>query len=147
MALWQLEFSVIPKEKITEDTNIEEINISDLWNGYKIEESSINKVEEVLKRNKSWSEDIVQLGDVSETVIEIVYENEIIDEITCRVDLRNITKEIVEIILNFIDINNLAIIVNDKIYTNITKGLLRDIINESDAYKFINNPQKYLEEL
>lgn len=147
MALWQLEFSVIPKEKIIEDTNIEEINISNLWNGYKIKESSINKVEEVLKRNKSWSEDIVQLGDVSETVIEIVYENEIIDEITCRVDLRNITKEIVEIILNFIDINNLAIIVNDKIYTNITKGLLRDIINESDAYKFINNPQKYLEEL
>lgn len=147
MALWQLEFSVIPKEKIIEDTNIKEINISDLWNGYKIKESSINKVEEVLKRNKSWSEDIVQLGDVSETVIEIVYENEIIDEITCRLDLRNITKEIVETILNFIDINNLAIIVNDKIYTNITKGLLIDIVNESDTYKFINNPQKYLEEL
>lgn len=147
MALWQVELMIIPKERIIENTNVEEINIADLWNGNKIKENSINQVEQVLKRNKSWSEDIVQLGDTSETVIEIVYDNDMIEEITCRLDLRNITKKIVETILNFIDINNLAVIVNNKIYTNLTKGLIIDIVNESDAYKFIKNPEKFLEEL
>ncbi|WP_300383058.1 hypothetical protein [Clostridium sp.] len=147
MALWQVEFMIIPKEKIIGNTNVQEINIADLWNGYKIKENTINQVEKVLKRNKSWSEDIVQLGDTSETVIEIVYDNDMIEEITCRLDLRNITKKIVETILNFIEINNLAVIVNNKIYTNLTKGLIIDIVNESDAYKFINNPEKFLEEL
>ena len=147
MALWQIEFIIIPREKIIENTNVEEINSADLWNGYKIKECSINQVEQVLKRNKSWSEDIVQLGYTSETVIEIMYDNDRIEEITCRLDLRNITKEIVETILNFIDINNLAVIVNNKIYTNLTKGIIIDIINESDAYKFIKNPEKFLEEL
>ena len=147
MALWQVELMIIPKERIIENTNVEEINIADLWNGNKIKENSINQVEQVLKRNKSWSEDIVQLGDTSETVIEIVYDNDMIEEITCRLDLRNITKKVVETILNFIDINNLAVIVNNKIYTNLTKGLIIDIVNESDAYKFIKNPEKFLEEL
>lgn len=43
-----------------------------LWSDYQIKENSIYEVEKVLKRRKSWSEDIVQLGDISGTMIEVL---------------------------------------------------------------------------
>ncbi|MBU3131868.1 hypothetical protein KPL40_05330 [Clostridium gasigenes] len=147
MALWQVEFMIIPKDRLSYENNIGEIDIPSLWIGYQIKENSINEVEKVLKRSKSWSEDIVQLGDVSETVIELFYDGDMIEEITCRLDLRNINIKTVDIILSFINTNNLAIIVDKKIYTDINRQLVVDLIKESDAYRFLNNPEKFLDEI
>lgn len=147
MALWQLEFIIVPKDKLSYKNNTEEIDILNLWNGYKIKENSIDEIEKALKRSKSWSEDIVQLGDISETVIELLYDNGMIDEINCRLDLRNINIRIVDTILSFISINNLAIIVDKKIYVDPNRELILEIIKESDAYRFIKNPEKFLEEI
>ncbi|EJO5348895.1 hypothetical protein NRP93_003035 [Clostridium botulinum] len=128
MALWQVDFIIVPKEKVSKESNVEEINIVELWNYYKIKKDSINQVEKVLNRKKSWNEDIVQLGEIDETVIEIVYDGDRIEEITCRLDLRNINIKVVDTILNFININNLAVITNNLVYTNITKELMIEIV-------------------
>lgn len=147
MALWQVEFISVPKEKIKRESIIDNINIIDLWNGYELKQDSIFEVEKVLKRTKGWSKNILQLGIIDETVIEILYDKDNIEEITYRLDLRNINTRIMEVIVYFININNLAIIVNDKLYLNITKESIVKIIKASDAYKFINNPEKFLDEI
>lgn len=147
MALWQVEFMILPKDKLHCDTDIENIDISNLWSGYGIKKDSIGEVEKVLKRTKSWSEDIVQLGEISETVIEIFYVEGMIEEVTCRLDLRNINTNILDSILRFISINNLAIVVGKKIYIDPKRESLLEIIKESDAYRFVKNPQDFLEEI
>lgn len=44
-------------------------------------------------------------------------------------------------------VNNLAIIANKKVYENPRRELLLKIIKKSHAYKFVRNPQKFLEEV
>lgn len=147
MALWQVELIIVPKEKLNNNTNIEDTDISALWNGYEIKKDSIDEIEKVLKRTKSWSEDIVQLGEMSETVIELFYSEDMIEEVTCRLDLRSIDTRILDSILNFININNLSIIVGKKVYVDTKRESFIEAIKESDAYKFIKNPQNFLEEM
>lgn len=145
MALWQTEFMMVPKDKLYSNSNIETVDISSLWSGYNIKQDSIDEVEKVLKRTKSWSEDIVQLGDISGTVIEIFYAEDMIDEVTCRLDLRNINTKIIDSILNFISANNIAIIAGNKVYLVPNRESILEIMKKSDAYRFIENPQKFLE--
>lgn len=147
MALWQVEFMMVPKDKIYDNKSISSIDSSNLWSGYEVNKDSIYELEKVLKRTKSWSDSIVQLGKISENVVEILYEGDMVEEVTCKLDLRNLNTNILDVILRFICINNLAIIANKKVYENPSRELLLKIIKESDAYKFIRNPQKFLEEI
>lgn len=145
MALWQTEFMMIPKDKLYSDNNIEIADISSLWSGYNIKKDSIDEVEKVLKRTKSWSEDIVQIGDISGTVIEIFYAEDMIEEVNCRLDLTNINTKIIDSILNFVSVNNIAIIAGNKVYLTPNRESILEIMKKSDAYSFIENPQKFLE--
>jgi phosphotransacetylase len=145
MALWQTGFMMVPKDELHSNNNIECVDISSLWSGYNIKKESIDEVEKILKRTKGWSEDIVQLGDVSGTVIEIFYAENMIDEVTCRLDLRNINTKIIDSILNFMSTNNVAIIADNKVYLEPNRESILEIIKKSDAYRFIENPQKFLE--
>lgn len=145
MALWQLEIMMVPREKVRIDTDIDNIDISNLWMGYKIKSESIDELENTLKRTKSWSEDIIQLGELSANVIEIFYSQKNIEDITCRLDLRSIDVKILDVMLRFVDVNNLAIIVEKKVYLEPSRETLLEIIRESNAYKFIKNPQGFLE--
>lgn len=147
MALWQTGFMMVPKDKLYSNSNIETVDISSLWSGYNIKQDSIDEVEKALKRTKSWSEDILQLGDISGTVIEIFYAEDMIDEVTCRLDLRNINTKIIDSILNFISANNIAIIAGNKLYLAPNRESILEIVKKSDAYRFIENPQKFLEEI
>lgn len=145
MALWQVEIFIVPKYKVKYDTDIDATDVPNLWTEFKIIDGSIEEIEKVLKRTRSWSEDILQLGKESETVIEVFYSEGMIQEITCRLDLRNIDIKIVDAILKFISTNNLSIIADRKVYVNPQKDSIIEIIKNSDAYRFLKNPEKFLE--
>lgn len=143
MAIWQVALELVPKDKVNSKVSIENLEPSSLWNGFDIRKDSIEEVGKVLKRTESWSKDIVQLGNLSGTVIEIFYEEGNISEVTCRLDLRNINIEILDTILNFIWANDLVVIVDNTVYMELNREVLVDIIKKSEAYRFINDPEVF----
>ena len=124
---------------------------------------TIETLSKVLPRRKSWSNDIIQFGNLDSTCVEIsLYDNDD-DEISVRIDLRNCSRKEIESILEFATKNNLVIAVNtrkfdpsrdadrilDPIYEfySPTKDNIRTIIESSAAFRFCKNPVEFLENL
>lgn len=100
-----------------------------------------------MKPNKSWSDDIKAFGHNEETCIELFYENNILDDVSVRLDLRNLTTEILEAIVNFINSNDAFILTTDGV---IVKPIVKDLIEEirkSEAYSFSRNPETFLAQI
>jgi len=127
MAIWQVSVFLVKKEKIY---SCSEIN---LWN-------MLDELIKIFPEEKSWCDSIRQFGKLDSTCMEIDVEDE---EILLRIDLRNITKEQLEIIMRFADSNGLKIKYENKVEEPTLSNFV-NIFKASDAHRFLDNPEGYL---
>lgn len=130
MAIWQVSVFLVKKEKKYNSSGI------NLWN-------TLDELIEIFPEEKSWCDSIRQFGRLDSTCMEIDIEDE---EILLRIDLRNITKEQLEIIIRFADSNGLKIKHENKVEEPTFRNLI-NIFKTSDAYRFLNNPERYLKSI
>jgi len=142
MALWQTPFFIVKKSsKILE----KEEDILE-WRESQLNRESLLKISKVLHPEISWSHEIIQYGKTDETCLEISYDGNILSDIHCRIDVRNINKETLNEIVNFIVSNNAKIFKGNVFYKATLENLIT-IIRESNAFKFCENPFEFLNEL
>lgn len=154
MAIWQFGFLIIPEMMVLKKYNgnlddMKSINFEDFtfWNGYYISESSIEKISKIMNQIQSWSDDIKQFGSLEETCIELLFEKNRLIEVSIRLDLRNLTSDILLTVIDFINDNNALILTQKGI---LLRPVVEDVIREikkSDAYSFVKNPQEFLSSL
>lgn len=146
MAIWQFQFYIIHKSKKTLDPlHYDYFDTVISWEGHAVDENSLEKLKLVLPIEKSWSNKIVQYGNNDETNVRLFYENDIIMEMFCRIDLRYIRKNIFDSIVDFINANKALVFYNGIVYDNISKRDLVNLVLESEAYSFCKNPIKFFE--
>ncbi len=104
--------------------------------------SSLKKLEEFFPETKSWCKTIRQYGELDSTCIE--FNIDYSDEISIRIDLRSISKNQLQELLNFAIYNGLSIKYNDTLY-EASMDTLINIFRESNANKFLLDPEKFLE--
>lgn len=137
MALWQIELYAVDKDK---DIECDFDNIV-LW---KRDISEIAENISFLPKHKGWSDHIIQFGLTDETCIEIFKdENNKIQEIAIRLDLRTISNKMIDYIVDYLNYLDSDIYYDRKIY-NASTDTLKSIIATSDAYRFVENPEDYL---
>lgn len=130
MAIWQVTINVISNRKT--------IKCSD-----KTFQCSLNKLETSFLKEESWSKRIIQYGKLDSTCIEISLYNDTIDDISIRVDLQTISKEKLLTICDFINENKFLIEYADETYEADVETFVK-IFKNSDAHRFLTDPQKYL---
>lgn len=130
MALWQFEFSLIPKNANGES-----------WRERSTPKKAIQYLDTILK--KSILDGVVKYGESDSTCIELFYEDNKLDEILCRLDLRNLTKLLLEKIVDFCKLADGVILYNGKSYP-VDLDSLRNLMLQSKAAKFCQDPAKYL---
>jgi hypothetical protein len=96
---------------------------------------------------ESWSNDIEQFGASDKTCVEFFYENNILKDIHIRLDLKGLSKKIVDSTLAFITKNNAFILTNDGMLIEPSISELMKQIKCSDAYSFVKNPEEFLKSL
>ena len=141
MAIWQFSCHVIPKENedISNDLDFDEIL------EWRKQGTSTEKID-FLDKRKSWSDEISQYGKEDETCIEFIYDNEVLMEIHCRLDMRSLTKEMLKKILNFVEEIDGLIFYEGEIYSPNMSEII-EIIKKSRATRFCKDPIKFLQEL
>ena len=142
MALWQFDFLIVPSGRA--ETMDEDNLIS--WKGINISLDILNYLNSILERKNSWSQKIQQFGKKDSTSIELYYDNDLIDEISCQLDLRNLSKRLLQDILEFIKQIGGNIYYNKNIYRPDFNTIV-NLMKSSDAARFCNDPQKYFKEL
>ena len=138
MALWHFECNIIPNRNkmdgLTEDEKKS-------WVDFNLAKADIG----FLKREKSWSDDIVRFGTTDRTNIEFSYEDGMLDEIVCRLDLRSLTKKELDMLIEYVKVNNALFLVDDKACLP-EKDVLVAVMEKSDANRFCLNPREYMNE-
>lgn len=141
MALWQFDFYIIPRKKeVIKDKLSDESILS--WKLCNI--SSVNI--DFLEKQKSWTEDIIQYGKEDETCIKFLYEEGLVEEIYCRLDLRSLTKKMLEQILDYArKIEGFIFYENKIIPPNIEE--IVELMKCSNANRFCQNPMSYFDDV
>lgn len=143
MAIWQFDFYIAKEERFKKCNDFNEI-IS--WKDYTIDDKVISELSNTFARGVSWSKKVELFGNNDETCIKIAYENKQLSEISFRLDLRNITREELSAIMQFINGVGGGIVVEDKFYKPTHKNMSM-LIKKSPAYSFCENPKKFFDSL
>lgn len=139
MAIWQVDFFIIPRKNSEYSLNNEKI-LS--WGK---QNSSIEKIN-FLKKEKSWTNQVSQYGHDDETCIEFFYENGILLEISCRLDLRSLTKNAFIEILEYIKSIDGIILFKNRLYEPNTNQII-EILKNSESNRFCESPEDYFDQL
>ncbi len=150
MAIWQFHVIVVPEEKILKKykcipDNVNEVEDIQSWEGYSLDEFTLVKMSETLKFATSWADNIKQFGALDKNCIELFYDNNQLIEISLRLDLRDITIDIIKLVIDFTRQNKALLITNNgHVIKPVIENLIK-VIKESDAYSFVKNPKEFLD--
>jgi benzoyl-CoA reductase/2-hydroxyglutaryl-CoA dehydratase subunit BcrC/BadD/HgdB len=147
MAVWQFDFFAVKSDKAQsyKKTN-EEFDDLISWNGFEINETSLLDISKVLSTEESWTKDILQFGKTDETCLTLFKHEDMLIEVSCRVDVRNVKSNEIYAIIQFLKNNDACIFVNGNIYDASIESLSM-LIKQSNAYAFCKNPIDFLENL
>ena len=141
MALWQFHCYIIPREnRNLNEKSCDEDILS--WKKHTIPTARID----FLEKQTSWTEDIVQYGKDDETCIQFLYEEGLLEEISCRLDLRSLSRKMLEQVMEYINKIEGMILYENKIYFSNINDMV-ELIKKSNANKFCQNPMNYFDEL
>lgn len=134
MAIWQFDFAAIDKNKIISDNDICFWDKEPADNVYNIS---------FLEKRRSWSKDIIQYGNLDGTCIELLLSNNRIEEIHIRLDIKCLDYKTIECLIDYLNRISARIYYEEKIY-DVSKKELMNLIKNSDAYRFCNNPELFI---
>lgn len=140
MAIWQFECYIIPKKNANVDVNLE-LEDAIFWGK---QDTSIEIID-FLEKQKSWYSKISQYGKEDETCIEFLYENEVLEEISCRFDLCSLSKKLLEQILDYAKKIDGLIFYDNEIFPPNTEEIV-ELMKCSKANKLCQNPIGYFAE-
>jgi|GEM_PF-392810 len=164
MAVWQFTIYLIKKSKVGDydvampfEKNENALN----WEREKVSKDSIKAIAKVLPPEKSWSKNIEQYGKIDETCLQFSFDSRRLCSMYFRLDLRSLTKDIIDEILKFMQVNDAYFVqVSDckrfdpkdgsvielgdnNCYPAEEKALI-ELLRNSNAYKFCKDPNGYL---
>lgn len=130
MAVWQVEFS------LNNNLGTQKPILS---------EESIIRLCSVLPIGKSWHDDLTVYGELDGTCV-CVWNNHDSVEISCRIDVSSLKKSVVNAIINFAKANNLTFVYNQEAVDANLDGI-KDVLINSPAYKFLENPNVFFDNI
>ncbi len=134
MAIWQLHFQLIPIDGKVYDPNT------------LLSDASVSILSAELPAKPSWNEEDKLFGDLDATCVEICFYHSVIDEISVRLDIRSLSKKQLDAIIQFALFNDLQIFYNEKTIAATADNVCA-MIRQSDALRYLENPQRFLTEL
>ena len=137
MALWQVDFNIVDKNKKLDDDIL-------LW-----EKDILHAAKDIsFLENNSWSDSIIQFGKSDLTCIEICLDDnkKHVEEISIRIDLRELDADIIINILKYINSLDAVIYYDGKLYDP-NMNNMKKILCNSNAFKFCKSPYEYIENI
>ena len=152
MATWQFDLFVIPRNRIQQLGCAEKLD-ADCYDQHEWWDSSVSpqdvseRIDMVLKRGSSWSRDILMWGTEDGNRINLCVKENVISELLVRLDLRDISRIVVnEIVRLAADLNCIFCTSDWKLIEPVV-GPLVEAIAKSDAARFVAGPAEFLEKL
>ncbi len=162
MAIWQCHLHIVPEKRAEDILNIpspgldrEQFSEIDWWEFERLESETaaktINKI--LLARNAgllqydSWSKSLLAWGSDDSNQISLWREENMVDDISIRIDLSDFTAEIIESVVAIVtEFRGCLLSENYGRVENNEQALLEHLRN-SRAHDFVHSPREFFEKL
>lgn len=135
MAIWQFRGNIIPAVKEKNSENI----IS--WTGL-----PPPPFFDCYPQQKSWSQNIIQFGEIDKNCFEYIYYNGELSEIIFRIDLREPYKEILLKVVNYTKKIDAAFSFEGSVFSADYK-IMKKVIQKTRAFEYCGNPYNFIASL
>ena len=124
-----------------------EFNLNDSSNAQKtiLSEESLIKLSSALPMGKSWHNDLVVYGELESTCVCIWNGSDRV-EVSCRFDVSSLRDDVINALINFAKANNLTFVYNQEAVDANLDGI-KDVLINSPAYKFLENPNVFFDNI
>ncbi|THF48480.1 MULTISPECIES: hypothetical protein [Flavobacterium] len=143
MAIWQYTFQVLPKESVNTLAEDFSFNYTDegfddelFWENYPLKKGFFNKINSILEKTKSWSNDIDLYGNQESNCFEVLSDNEgNVLSVSFRLDFTSNYESILRHILEFCSLNGLVILDEGLNIVPLNHGQVLSVIRNSQQMK------------
>lgn len=138
MAIWQYSFSIVPKEDLnaigcSQFIEKEKYYSHDFWQNRCTVSEYQTQLNDILPKGSSWSSSITLFGQEDSNNIEIVTNENVIVEMSFRLDFRSTT--ILDKVIEFCIYNGLALITEDFFVIPLNSEIIMSVVKNSRQYK------------
>jgi hypothetical protein len=140
MAIWQYTFKVVPQSDLKELGVIthlldEDYNNFIFWRNEHYGVKFFKRLTTILESKPSWSKDIKLYGTEESNCIEIFMDDNVISELTVRIDYRTNYSDLLNQLVEFCTMNSLALIDEDNEVLQLNATSIVYVIQNSSQYK------------
>lgn len=146
MALWQYTFQVLPKESIEVlspdhylKKGVSGFDDEPYWKLNPVNKIVFHSIQEILPKNKSWSNEIELYGNQESNCFEVLFDNrgEVLSA-SFRIDFRSSYEKILSQIIEFCILNGLVILNEDLSVVPLNAEQVQNIIEDSPQVRRYN---------
>lgn len=146
MALWQYTFQVLPKESIEVLSPYHYLKKGEsgfddepYWKLNPVNKIVFHSIQEILPKNKSWSNEIELYGNLESNCFEVLFDNkgEVLSA-SFRIDFRSSYEKILSQIIEFCILNGLVILNEDLSVVPLNAEQVQNIIEDSPQVRRYN---------
>ena len=154
MAIWQYKIYLFPNDglqnclgKVPPALSDELFEENEFWLGIDTSRIAWDEFEECLPKKKSWTESIVQYGNLEKSCVEVFHEESEVVEVSIRLDLRNLDKKLVEFVVSFAKRHHMTLFDSEGGRKIGSIDELAESLKNSNAVSFLNGPRSYIDNL
>lgn len=138
MAIWQYTFHVLHQDNNNALNRSKELFDDELfWKQHPFKRTFFEKIDSILKKNKSWSDAIDLYGNLESNCFEIIFDpsSDNVLSVSFRIDFRSDYKNILTNIIKFCSENKLIVLDENLHNIDLKYERINNIIQVSAAHK------------
>ena len=154
MAAWQFQIRLLPQavaatEGLFPGGELAEAQRESIawWDKSILGSDALKRLREVLPPGKTWSKELEVFGDLETTCVTILREEGRPIEVSARLDLRSLSQETMDAVLDFAQRLNCFLVTDGNTILKPAAAGLAIEIEMSPAYRFVKDPRGFLSDL
>jgi hypothetical protein len=154
MATWQFDLHCLPSESVRHfygkiPTAIPRVDFDEKkwWENVVVPIDLREKLSKLLPPMASWSEQVLKWGTDDGNRIDLVIHDDSVANFFIRIDVRNISSHFLEELVSLLQRNDWLLISDHGTIIQPSMAELLAAIRESSAFRYVENPKIFLEEM
>ena len=155
MAIWQYTFELIPRAKliklfgdVPQTIDADDYEQVEWWSdGTNLTADFENRLASFAASYKSWSADVKCWGAEDCNVVQVIMDGGRVVELSVRFDLRKLDETFLHNMVGFARDNECVFLTESMRVIEPSADVLKAVLMSSDAWRFVEDPRRYLEEL
>jgi hypothetical protein len=153
MATWQAAFRLVPNDSSKKlEGNVfgdsaaqDDFEVSESWISFNRPADLLTAIKKILPYCKSWSEDLLIHGFADGDRIEVFLNNGVIDDVSVRIDMRNISRKFLIDIVSLAKKFQLHFLNSEGIIFLPSLVNIEYALRISPAFRFVHDPERFLD--